>query len=665
VSIFNCLMRLIIRSKRTRIQTLMKLLINQKNILAIIFLVFFGTGIHLPSPALCEIKFSKLAPSRNSLYVSELYKALLGRPANYSELVPAVKVLDTNGSKSSLADSVIASVEFRTTEVKELYKSLLGRDVDQGALETFLAVLNSGGSIKDIRSAILSSDEFFDANGGAVRHFDEYLTKVFNDLLGRTPTTAEISELTRILIGGVAPTPRSTIINTILSSDERKIYLINGYYNKYLGRAASTVESNFLIGLLRNLSEEQFLAFIVGSDEYFLLKSPGSFKGSESRVYLGSFTFSGEGLTLDMIKVKIRWGDGKTTDGEIVDAGGGEYAVFGSHLYKAGRKFHVTVILSGGKDSTTARLPLLARKDLTSINPFPNFKGGVSVAVGDVNGDGAADIVAGTGPGAAQVKVFSGLDGTLLRNFSPYATFTGGVFVATGDINGDGKADIITGVGSGASPHVKVFSGADSSELASFFAYDSAFTGGVRVAAGDVNGDGLADIITGAGASAASHVKVFDGSNFSELRSFFAYDSAFTGGVFVAAGDVNGDGTPDIITGAGAGAGPHVKVFNGKDNSELASFFAYASSFTGGVRVAAGDLNADGKADIITGPEGSSASHVKVFDGVQFSEIRSFFGFDPTFKGGIYVAAGDLDSNGKSKIVLGSGAGKIAQIKIN
>jgi serralysin len=110
----------------------------------------------------------------------------------------------------------------------------------------------------------------------------------------------------------------------------------------------------------------------------------------------------------------------------------------------------------------------------------------------------------------------------------------------------------------------------------------------VRVAAADVDGDGLADIVTGAGPGGGPHVKVFSGADGSEIRSFLAYDAAFMGGVFVAAADIDLDGTPDLVTGAGAPGGPHVRVFSAVDGRELAGFFAYPAGFAGGVLVAAG-----------------------------------------------------------------------------
>jgi hypothetical protein len=287
---------------------------------------------------------------------------------------------------------------------------------------------------------------------------------------------------------------------------------------------------------------------------------------------------------------------------------------------------------------------------LLPVRVFPNgnqfhaypFSDPVRVATGDVNNDGIIDIITGNGGGSgnqAFVRALSGEGVSEIRSFLPYGAFSGGVYVAAGDVNGDNAADIITGAGTGApGGHVKVFNGQTGAEVRSFFAYDG-FTGGVTVASGDVNGDNFADIITGAGAGApGGHVKVFDGTTGALTLSFFAYGAGFSGGIFVASGDVNGDSYDDIVTGTDAGAAAHVKVFDGTNGSELRSFFAYGPSFTGGVRVAAGDVNGDGLADIITGA-GSTVPHVKVFDAVSGGEIQSFFAYDVGTMTGLYVAS--------------------------
>ena len=87
-------------------------------------------------------------------------------------------------------------------------------------------------------------------------------------------------------------------------------------------------------------------------------------------------------------------------------------------------------------------------------------------------------------------------------------------------------------------------------------------------------------------------MKVFDGLTGAEIRSFFAYDPSFAGGVRVASGDVNGDGSVDIVTGAGPGATPHVKAFDGMTGAEFRSFLAGPAGFGGGVYVGASTLPA-------------------------------------------------------------------------
>jgi hypothetical protein len=267
------------------------------------------------------------------------------------------------------------------------------------------------------------------------------------------------------------------------------------------------------------------------------------------------------------------------------------------------------------------------------------FSGGVRVATGDVTGDGVLDIITAAGAGAApQVKVFDGATHAETSSFLAFdAGFTGGVYVASGDINRDGRADIIASAGS-ATPRVLVFSGRDGSVLRDFFAYTPGFSGGVRVGAGDVNGDGFADIITSPGAGGGPQVRVFSGQTNNELHSFFAYDAGFTGGVFVAAADVNNDGRADIVTGTDASSPGHVKAFSGSDLSLLRSFLAFDASFTGGVRVGAGDVDGDGFAEIaaVTGP--GVAINARVFDGQTGVQSADFNPYGSAFSGGAFIA---------------------------
>src|SRR5207248_6721301 len=127
-----------------------------------------------------------------------------------------------------------------------------------------------------------------------------------------------------------------------------------------------------------------------------------------------------------------------------------------------------------------------------------------------------------------------------------------------------------------------------------------AFAGGVRVAAADFNGDGVADVVAGTGPGSATHVRVLDGKDQHELFAVDPFEATFTGGVFVAAGDVNGDGVPDLVVTPDEGGGPRVRVFSGKGFSQLADFFGIDDpAFRGGARAAVGDVNGDGAGDVI------------------------------------------------------------------
>ena len=216
-----------------------------------------------------------------------------------------------------------------------------------------------------------------------------------------------------------------------------------------------------------------------------------------------------------------------------------------------------------------------------------------------------------------------------------------------------------TGAGAGGGPAVNVYSGIDNSVLASFFAFEEDFTGGVQTAVADVNNDGISDVIVGAGAGGGPRVIVYDGAtNFTtQLFDFFAFSTEFSGGVDVAGGDFNADGFADIVVGAGPGGGPQVSIFDGRTGNVLTQFFAYDQSFRGGVTVAVGDVDGSSFNSVITGAGAGGGSHVKSFRNSRFFMIGDtpilpgnqsismnltgeFMAYEAAYTGGVQVAVG-------------------------
>jgi hypothetical protein len=247
---------------------------------------------------------------------------------------------------------------------------------------------------------------------------------------------------------------------------------------------------------------------------------------------------------------------------------------------------------------------------VTTITPFgEDFTSGIRITAGDVNADGRDEVIvaaAGNG-GHAEVKAIDAATGAVVLDFTAFRNFEGDVRLAAGDVNRDGYVDVIASAGEGAGPHVRVFSGADMTVLHSFWAFDPAFHGGVSVASVDINRDGYADIITGSGPGGGSQVKVFDGYHLRLMHSFSAYDPGFTGGVSVATIRTADSPVPRIVTAAGAGEGPQVKIFSAHGDVCLSSFWAYDPGYVGGVTLASGTLKGLDSADLITAPGMASA----------------------------------------------------------
>jgi hypothetical protein len=269
-------------------------------------------------------------------------------------------------------------------------------------------------------------------------------------------------------------------------------------------------------------------------------------------------------------------------------------------------------------------------------------------------------------------------EGTPFRTFAPFEGYRGGVRVAVGDVTGDGVDDIVVAAGQGGGPHVKVYGGSQLlagqlTVVAEFLAFDGGFRGGVFLAVGQMDPTSpQKEIVVGAGEGGGPHVRVFALDRvifalapgiaapeyyFSRIENeFFAFSADFRGGVRVAAGDVTGDGRAELIAAAGPGGGPHVRVFDVNHPDPLAlpafrfrivdEFFAYNASFRGGVYVAAGQVTGDAQhAEVVTGAGAGGGPHVKLYardtNGRLAVNNQAFVG-TPALTSGVHVGLADL-----------------------
>jgi RHS repeat-associated protein len=209
------------------------------------------------------------------------------------------------------------------------------------------------------------------------------------------------------------------------------------------------------------------------------------------------------------------------------------------------------------------------------------------------------------------------------------------VWVASDDVTGDGKADIVVGTDGSFAPLVKIYSGANGSLVRTQDVSKLGLTGGARVAAADLNGDGKADVIVGGGPGGVARVGAFDGANGKPLYDYQPFDPGYTGGVTLAAGDVTGDGVPDVLVGQ-AGGGDQVKVFSGLDTSSAWNLDALPGT-TGGVRVGVADADGDGVVDVLAG-SGPGGGEVRGYAAAGGGQIFSLTPFGAGYTGGTFVA---------------------------
>lgn len=183
-----------------------------------------------------------------------------------------------------------------------------------------------------------------------------------------------------------------------------------------------------------------------------------------------------------------------------------------------------------------------------TVRPFgAAYRGSISLAIGQTNKDAADELVLGAGAGSSPTVMIVNVQGKRLASWLAYRReFTGGVSVAIGDVDGDKKREMITAPGNGGGPHIRSFRTDGTAWRGGFFAFPASESGGAFIALGDTDGDGRDEIVVGSGPGSWPRVRVYDGS--AHLLSEFATgDRISVTGVKPLVTDMDGDGKAEIL----------------------------------------------------------------------------------------------------------------------
>lgn len=274
----------------------------------------------------------------------------------------------------------------------------------------------------------------------------------------------------------------------------------------------------------------------------------------------------------------------------------------------------------------------------------------------------------GAGPGfAPKVVVYDTNTSKVKSSFSAYpSSMTQGVEVATGDVDGDGIDEIITGTGDGAVAEVRVFE-LDGTQIGNWFPYSATSTTGVRVGTADTDKDGIYEVVTVPGPGATPLVRRFTKNGSHLGTDFYALDGKFKGGAFISGVDFDGNGKDELAIGAGPGGGAQVTVNNPNTGEIKANFFAYDQyTFKGGIRVSRADTDGQGGEEVVAVPA-VGTSHTQMFSRVPGAVNQlnpGFFAYDTAYTSGFNISALDITQDGQDELAIGTGPGMYSEVAL-
>lgn len=348
------------------------------------------------------------------------------------------------------------------------------------------------------------------------------------------------------------------------------------------------------------------------------------------------------------------------------------------------RSVHLSAISTG---LLLVSSPILGQEPAQLRFTWPNDEpacadfGDAIDTTGDIDGDGISDAIVGSALGC--VRVLSGATGVELHRFvdeTPFSDY-GSAVAGAGDVDGDGVPDLLIGANQMAhngedSGTAWVHSGADGSVIYELYGDQVDDHFGKSVAAlGDIDKDGYEDFAIAAvppiyPIEPTNYVRVFSGADGSEIFTLLGsqQEGDRFGYSIDSAGDVDGDGWPDILVGVpmdSANPGDlfwsgSVQVFSGKTGKRLYRRYGDQTyAFHGYVVANAGDVDADGTPDFMAGgwgddTNGENTGMVRVYSGADGSTLYTFHG-EPNTKsiGTVVGGVGDLDGDGFDDLAIG------------
>ena len=295
-------------------------------------------------------------------------------------------------------------------------------------------------------------------------------------------------------------------------------------------------------------------------------------------------------------------------------------------------------------------------KTLGSFYSFPaGFKGGAFVATGDITGTGKDKIITGAGPtGGPQMLTFWDSGQFLGFGFYPFAqSFSGGVEVAACDLDGDGTDEIVVAQAGAGQAWIKAYEvNQEKTVIAEFIALNPSFKGGANIACGDINKDGRGEILVGAGIGGGPQVMSYDLSGRFVGFGLFPFSQTFKGGVDVAIGNLDRDSDQEVVVSQASNGQAWVKVYKADSHMTLVStFLAYGEGHKGGARVTVGDVDGNGVDEIITSVASQGSPQVRVLDMYGRKTAPDILVYPDAFRGGVDVAAGDVNADGRDEII--------------